>query len=55
MSWALKWGYLSSCEGRRKGCLPLMERERRLLISSNKAVSVAIEMEEKERGQPNVG
>lgn len=54
MSWASEWGFLSSCEGRRKGCLPLMERER-CLLSSNKTVSVAMEMEEKDRGQPNVG
>lgn len=27
MSWVSEWGYLSSCEERRKGCLPLMERE----------------------------
>lgn len=51
MSWVSKWGYLSSCEGRQKGCLPLMGRERRLHVGLNKAVSVAIEMEEQERGQ----
>lgn len=39
MSWASEWGYLSSCEGRRKGCPPLMEGERRLPVRSNEAVS----------------
>ena len=36
MSWASEWGYLSSCEGRQKGCLLLMERKRHLLLGSNK-------------------
>lgn len=36
--------------GETKGLSPLVQRERHLLISSHKAASVAIEMEEKDRG-----
>lgn len=41
MSWASEWDYLSSCDGRQKGCLLDGGRERHLLLCLTKKVSVA--------------